>query len=73
MQILLKGGFQLRKWESKDVTLHKNTKEKETDNSIVISYPSTDDPTYAQYQLGLHDPHFRKLLGMNWDVVRDKF
>ena len=41
-QVLLKGGFQLRKWES-NVTLQKNTKEKATDNSIVSSNPSRDD------------------------------
>ena len=29
--------------------------------------------TYAQYQLGLHDLKIRKVLIINWDVVRDKF
>ena len=43
--------------------MKKNIKEKEAHNSIVNSNPS----------LGLNDPQFRKVLSMNWDVVRDKF
>ena len=39
--------------------------EKETYNSIVSLYPSTDDATYVQYQLRLNDSHFRKVLAMN--------
>ena len=39
--------------------------EKETYNSIVSLYPSTDDATYVQYQLRLNDYHFRKVLAMN--------
>ena len=57
-QNLLKGGFQLRKWESNDINLQKNIREKETDNSNSSSNPSTDDTAYAQYQLGLNDPQF---------------
>ena len=72
-QNLLKGGFQLRKWESNNINLQKNTREKETDNSNSSSNPSTDDTTYAQYQLGLNDPQFWKVLVMNWDIVRDQF
>ena len=72
-QNLLKGGFQLRKWESNNINLQKNISEKETDNSNSSSNPSTDDTTYAQYQLGLNDPQFWKVLGMKWDIVRDKF
>ena len=34
--------------------------EKDTDNSNFSSDPSTDDATYAQYQLGLNDSQFRK-------------
>ena len=64
-QNLLKGGFQLRKWESNNINLQKNISEKETDNSNSSSNPSTDDTTYAQYQLGLNDPQFWKVLGMN--------
>ena len=59
-QNLLKGGFQLRKWESNNINLQKNTREKETDNSNSSSNPSTDDTTYAQYQLGLKDPSFER-------------
>ena len=58
MRNLLKGGFQLRKWESNDINLQKNIREKETDNSNYSSNPSTDDSTYDQYQLGLNDPQF---------------
>ena len=57
-QNLLKGGFQLRKWESNDINLQKNIRKKETDNSNSSSNPSTDDITYAQYQLGLNGPLF---------------
>ena len=72
-QNLLKGGFQLRKWESNNINLQKNIREKETDNSNSSSNPSTDDTTYAQYQLGLNYPKFWKILVMNWDIVRDQF
>ena len=72
-QYLLKGGFQCRKWESNDVNLQKNIREKETNNSNFSLNLSTNDPTYAQYQLGLNDPQFQKVLGMNWDIVRDEF
>ena len=44
-QNLLKGGFQLRKWESNDINLQKNIREKETNNSNFSSNPSTDDTT----------------------------
>ena len=64
-QALLKGGFQLRKWESNDFNLQKSITEKEIDNSKFSSNPSTDDATYDQYQLGLNNPQFRKVLGMN--------
>ena len=57
-QNLLKGGFQLQKWESNDINLQKNIREKETDNSNSSSSASTDNITYAQYQLGLNDPQF---------------
>ena len=57
-QNLLKGGFQLRKWESNDINLQKNIREKETNNSNSSSSASTDNITYAQYQLGLNDPQF---------------
>ena len=72
-QVLLKGGFQHQKWESNNVDLQKNIREKETNNSSSSSNQSTDDITYAQYQFRLNDPQFRKVLGMNWDIVRDKF
>ena len=72
-QVLLKGGFQHQKWESNNVDLQKNIREKETNNSSSSSNQSTDDVTYAQYQFRLNDPQFRKVLGMNWDIVRDKF
>ena len=42
--------------------MKKNIKEKEAHNSIVNLNPS----------LGLNDTQFRKVLSMNWDVVRDK-
>ena len=47
-QNLLKGGFQLRKWESNDINLQKNIREKETDNSNSSSKVSTDNITYTQ-------------------------
>ena len=61
MQVFLKGGFKLQKWESNNVTLKTNIKEKEAHNCIVNSNPSTNDP------------QFRKVLGMNLVVVRGKF
>ena len=72
-QVLLKGEFQLRKWESNDFNLQKSIREKEIDNSKFSSNPSTDDATYDQYQLGLHNPQFRKVLGMNWDINKFQF
>ena len=67
--ILAIGGFNLRKWETKNLVLCNVISQEKTLNDI--QNEKKDESTYKQSQLGFSSHAFRKVLGLNWDTNND--
>ena len=73
-EIMKKGGFNLRKWisNSQEVTSYINGRESKS-QAKVSSVISEDDQSFAKTAIpNSHDTDDLKILGMKWDVERDR-
>ena len=70
------GGFNLRKWISNSEKLMQWIDLEEGVPIMEASTVSEEDKTYPQTQLGANNSSIsceRKILGLNWDIVKDTF
>ena len=70
------GGFSRRKWISNSEKLMQWIDHEEGVPIMEASTVSEDDKTYTQTQLGANNSSIsceRKILGLNWDIVKDTF
>ena len=70
------GGFNLRKWISNSEKLMQWIDHEEGVPIMEASTVSEEDKTYTQTQLGANNSSIsceRKILGLNWDIVKDTF
>ena len=64
------GGFKLRKWRTNDSELRTRMLE-DMSSSEQLVRESEDDETYAKTTLAQMNGQFEKVLGLEWDNVRD--
>ena len=86
-EIMSKGGFNLRKWNSNSKTLFQkiassefteNQKNAKSVNKMPAEITAEDDESYAKSSTGIgdcttHDDRILKILGIKWNTFTDEF